>query len=298
MRNIRRRKTNEQFLKELSEKHPTLEALEEYVTNRQKIHLRCKVCGYILYVQPLSLYSGHGCGNCGGTRKKTHEEFVKIMEEKRPDIEILGEYTGNHDPIKVRCKNCDRIYELTPIALLNRNQCARCYGTERKTHEDFVSEMKNINPDLRIIGTYYNNRSLIEYYCEKCKETHFAQAHSLLTYGGCNHNPKSRGEQKISDWLAQNNISFIKEYSFSDCRDQNALPFDFYLPEHNILIEFDGAQHYKPVDYFGGQDAFEKVQLHDSIKTKYCLDNNIKLIRIPYWDYCNIDIILNSELNK
>lgn len=76
------------------------------------------------------------------------------------------------------------------------------------------------------------------------------------------------------------------------------LPFDFYIPKNNILIEYDGEQHYKSVKMWGGDNAFEKRKLHDSIKTKYCLDNKIKLLRIPYWDFDNIDEILNSELKK
>lgn len=77
------------------------------------------------------------------------------------------------------------------------------------------------------------------------------------------------------------------------------MPFDFYLPNHNILIEYDGEQHYYDRGYKTGmfRDTLEYTQMHDKIKTDYCINNNIKLIRIPYWDYNNIDTILNKELN-
>ena len=74
------------------------------------------------------------------------------------------------------------------------------------------------------------------------------------------------------------------------------LPFDFYLPNYNICIEYDGEQHFKPIKYFGGQKAFQSQQQKDEIKNKYCQDNKIKLIRISYMDYDNIEKILNKEL--
>lgn len=58
--------------------------------------------------------------------------------------------------------------------------------------------------------------------------------------------------------------------------------FDFYLPEENICIEFDGEQHFRPIDYFGGENTFKLTQKRDKIKNKYCKNNNIKLLRIKY----------------
>ena len=63
-----------------------------------------------------------------------------------------------------------------------------------------------------------------------------------------------------------------------------------------LLIEYDGIQHYEAVEIFGGIPAFKKRQKRDQIKNQYCKDNNIKLIRIPYWDYDNIETILEKEL--
>ena len=74
------------------------------------------------------------------------------------------------------------------------------------------------------------------------------------------------------------------------------MPFDFYLPDYNTCIEYDGELHYKAVDYFGGDDALGNTKCRDEIKTQYCKENNIKLIRIPYWEFDNIEEILNREL--
>jgi len=72
--------------------------------------------------------------------------------------------------------------------------------------------------------------------------------------------------------------------TFDSCRSVYVLPFDFYLPEQNICIEYDGEQHYKVIKYWGGENGFLMRQKRDKIKTDYCKDNNIKLIRIRYDD--------------
>jgi hypothetical protein len=69
------------------------------------------------------------------------------------------------------------------------------------------------------------------------------------------------------------------------------------LPEFNIIVEFDGIQHYEPIDFFGGKESFIKQVRNDEIKNEYCLKNNIKLLRIPYWEFRNIESILSKELN-
>lgn len=101
--------------------------------------------------------------------------------------------------------------------------------------------------------------------------------------------------KSISERLKLRDIKFITEYRFEDCKDKQSLPFDYYLPELNTLIEYDGIQHFKPVDLFGGEQAFLILKEHDRIKTEYCRKNNIRLIRIPYTKTENeIDEILDK----
>lgn len=91
-------------------------------------------------------------------------------------------------------------------------------------------------------------------------------------------------------FLIKNNVKFDRQYRFSDCKSRYPLPFDFYLTEHNICIEYNGIQHYEPVPYFGGKKYFTKVCKHDKIKSDYCVINNIKLIVIKYNE--NIEDVL------
>jgi len=109
----------------------------------------------------------------------------------------------------------------------------------------------------------------------------------------------SYGEKIIFDILNENNISFIYDRSVLDCRKESKLRFDFYIPSKNICIEFDGIQHFKSVDFFGGEEEFEKTRMRDEIKNKFCILNNIKLLRIPYTMKKNeIEDYILSEIKK
>lgn len=100
----------------------------------------------------------------------------------------------------------------------------------------------------------------------------------------------SRGEQKIKDILEELNIMFITEYTFNDCLSYNGnkLRFDFYLPDYNTCIEYDGEQHFRGWRKSDSRNDLSKIQERDEIKNKYCENNNIFLIRIPYTDFKNI----------
>ena len=107
-------------------------------------------------------------------------------------------------------------------------------------------------------------------------------------------NERSQGEAYICDVLDKYHISYEHQMRFDDCRDKRTLPFDFYLNDYNTIVEFDGVHHYFPVF---SQEHFEKTLRHDEIKNKYCKDHGIRIIRIPYWEFNNIEKILIKELN-
>lgn len=118
-----------------------------------------------------------------------------------------------------------------------------------------------------------------------CGNTHFATVVDFLKGSiqscGCTY---SFGEAQIKDLLIQMGINFISQKTFDDCRNPKTnalLYFDFYLPDYNCCIEYDGRQHFVE-NSFGKWDELEKVQYRDNIKNQYCKDNNIRLIRIPY----------------
>nr|DAH18426.1 MAG TPA: restriction enzyme [Caudoviricetes sp.] len=94
----------------------------------------------------------------------------------------------------------------------------------------------------------------------------------------------STSEVFIRKVLDDSNVPYNTEYSFSDCIGVKGwrLRFDFYLPKHNMTIEYDGRQHFYPVEYWGGEDKLAIQKANDAIKTDYCLKHNILLLRLPY----------------
>ena len=133
------------------------------------------------------------------------------------------------------------------------------------------------------------------------KHGDFSQmAISHLQGHGCSKCFASKGEAKVRVFLETMNISFEEQKTFKGCRDKNLLRYDFYVEKHNLLIEYDGAQHFFPVDHWGGQKALENTQRRDKIKDNYAKDNEIKLLRIRY-DECVEDKLvemLNSLVQK
>jgi len=125
-----------------------------------------------------------------------------------------------------------------------------------------------------------------------------------LMYGhtrSCGCNRESRGEEKVRIFLQSLNINFKTQKTFNKCRNNKTnslLYFDFYLPDYNCCIEYDGEQHFEAKEFgFFTEDKVKEIQYRDNIKNQYCKDNNIKLIRIPYTEFDNIEEILTKELN-
>jgi very-short-patch-repair endonuclease len=109
----------------------------------------------------------------------------------------------------------------------------------------------------------------------------------------------SVGERRIYNYLERKNIEFVWQKKFKDCKDKRQLPFDFYLLKYNLIVEFDGIQHYEITSRFG-EESLEKTQKHDRIKNKYCADNKINIFRLSYEDLSNnmIEWMLDDELSK
>lgn len=113
----------------------------------------------------------------------------------------------------------------------------------------------------------------------------------------------SKGERRISEILDSLNITYIKQYIFENCKDNRCLPFDFYVLDYNLCIEYDGQHHYYPVTFNGVSKEqaiinYKNTLKHDKIKNEYCENNNIKLLRIPFWEFNNIEVIIKEYLNN
>lgn len=289
--------TNEEFLEKVYNKvKDEYTFLEPYIKSNIKIKVKHNICGNIYPVAPVYFLQGTRCPYCYSTPKKDTETFKKEMYEKYGNrYTILGEYIDNKTKIKVRCNVCGYEYLVKPYHILcNGKECAKCKGVKKKTTIEFSEEVNNLtNGEYELLSEYTNNKAYVILLHHICNETYQVKPNVFLNGRRCPICDESKGETVVRLWLEDNNIKFTKQYPFEDCKDIRVLPFDFYLNDMNICIEYDGIQHYDKDTFYGD---YETIKLHDNIKTKYCEDNNIKLIRIPYWEFNNIDEILEEEL--
>ena len=295
-----RKKTHEEFIEEMEIKNPNIEILGKYINNSTKIEYRCKICNHKDKKRTGHLLRGSGCPKCAIKKQikrqtKTHECFIEELKEINPNIEILGKYKGAKIHIEYRCKICNHKDEMRPDHLLRGQGCPICAGTIKKTHECFIEELKEINPNIEILGKYINNKIHIEYRCKICNHKDEMRPDHLLRGSGCPICNQSKGEKRILKYLNENNIEYIYQMKYSDLRGINdgLLSYDFYLPTYNLLIEYQGEYHDHTVSNQSDFD-FAIQQEHDKRKKEYAEKNNIQLLEIWYWDFDNIEKILDT----
>lgn len=307
-----RRLTNDEFLAKVAKLQPDVEVLDTYVTSSTRMRARCKRCGREWEADGGSLARGNGCIRCASVdriskRRITTEDFRAKLSNISPDIEVVGEYKSSTEKIHVKCLTCGHEWLSLPSNLLAGHGCRECMRINtgarcKSTHAEFIKKLSRIHPEFKCVDDKENlYSSSIDHMQFKCPNGHIFSArpdHILHPMAGCPVCKESYGEQKIRRYLEDNGIPFESQKTFADCVYIRALPFDFYIEELNTAIEFDGHHHFAPIKHFGGEEHFEATRLRDDIKTKYCRDNGIVLVRIPYWDYDNIERTLDAVINS
>lgn len=296
------KKTTEQYKTEVSKIHSNIEIVEEYVSANIPIAHRCKIDGYEWQATPTSVLGGNGCAICAGNKKKTTEEYAQELVINNLNIEVLGQYVGATIPILHRCKIDGHEWFITPANVLSGRGCPKCkshilHNEFKKSHEEYVHQLFVTNSDLEVVGEYINAKTPILHKCKIDGYEWCVAPINVLSGQGCPCCQESKGERQVRQWLEKRKIIFIYQKTFTGCEDKKKLPFDFYISKYNVCIEYDGKQHFEPIDFAGNGkkwalQQFKKTTYHDEIKTQYCKDNNIHLLRIPY--YKNVQ----EELDK
>jgi hypothetical protein len=304
-------KTLEQYIHELHNVNANVEVLEDYVNAKTPIRHRCKIDGYMWNAMPTNILNGEGCPMCRNQLLsmkfcKTHRQYVNECMVANPYVEIIGVYVDSKTPIAHRCKIDNYEWYARPDNMLSGYGCPMCghrsIGSKlRKTIEQYRHELSEFFPHITVVDQYINCEAPIRHYCKIHNCTFTTSPRNVLRGCGCSAcgTQMSHGERQIVKWLTNHNIDYITQKRFADCKDLHTLPFDFYLPTRNMCIEYDGQQHFEPVDFAGkgekwALERFIITQCHDQIKNKYCAHNKILLLRIPYFE--NIDESLRNFL--
>ena len=300
-RNDAHRISNEEFLDKLEKSHNgNIIALENYVNAKTKIKFKCLKDGHIWESEPYRVMNGTGCPMCSNRIKKTEDDFIQMLAERNPDVELISKYNSMHERALFRCRVCDYEWKTSPSHLVatSRTRCPRCYGSISPTPEEFVEKMYNINPNIEILDDYVDNKTKLKCRCLLCDGIFHMKSSHLISGHGCRHCTCSIGENRIRQFLDLYNIGYEPQKFFDDLKGvrNRVLTFDFYLPEYNLLIEFQGKQHEKPIKYFGGEEQFKIQQEHDKRKREYAKLHNVNLLNIWYYDINKIEEILNEAL--
>lgn len=300
-------KTNDEFVKEMYEKHPNIEILSEYIKASEKISCRCKICGYIWSATARSLSHGTGCMQCGYESmkkkvRKSHQIFVEELQEINSNIILLEEYINNYTKIKVKCKICNHEWNPFPTGLLSGHGCPECSRYNIMLSEnEFFDRINFCSNNTIIIHNSYNGL-LLDYVCEckKCGNIWETKGAHLIRGHACPKCKSSRGERIICSILDNHKIEYYFQKSFYELKGvgNKPLSYDFYIPKYNLLIEFQGIQHDITNDFFGGEKQFKIQQEHDKRKREYAKQNNINLLEIWYYDIDNIESILLQKINE
>lgn len=207
----------------------------------------------------------------------------------------------NKKKMKVRktCKECGSIFEV-PVSSTQKFCAQACFKKNTSgTHEDFMKKIIEAHKGKIVpLELYHASNEPIKLLCLECNDTVVKRPIDAIRRGCLNCSNGSKHEDKIAEYLKENGYEFQRQYTVEGVEGLRALRFDFAVFKENeeILIEYDGEQHFKPIKAWGGKEEFQRIKERDSLKNKYAEETNTKLIRIPYFKQDEIETILLEEL--
>ena len=280
----RRLTTNEiieQFKKVHGDKYDY--SLVEYKTSQENVKIICPIHG-VFEQTPLDHKHGNNCPRCAHrSYKYTTEEWINKAKQVHGDKYDYSkvEYVNNKTKVCIICPEHGEFWQL-PCHHLKGSGCSKCSGLHHYTNEEFIEKANIANNYLYDYSetNYINNSKKVKVICKKHGPFYVTSGHHLQGVGCplCN---SSKLEENVDYLLKEKNINFIREKKFKWLGQKR---LDFFLPEYNIAIECQGIQHFKPIDFFGGENAFNESKKRDKDKSEKCLNNGLKLFYINYND--------------
>lgn len=267
--------------------------LSTYESSRKKItmkHLHSD-CGHEYSVRPTDFLNGSRCPKCRN-KKKTSVEFKNEVESLTDnEYTVVGKYENRVTKVKMKHNqlNCGHEYDAIPRDFLRgRRRCPKC--TEKaKSHAVFVKEVKDLtNGEYKVISKYKGSKEhvKIKHHHPECGHQYSVRPCDFLRGRRCPKCRSSKGEKEIKALLQNWGYSFEEQVRFASCKNINTLPFDFGVKdeEGNIvfLIEYDGEQHFKEMNFFGGRKAYIQRVRNDRIKSNFAHVHGIPLFRMTY----------------
>lgn len=245
---------------------------------------------------PSSHLNGSGCPNCGfisqvENRRLPTEDFISRsiqVHENRYDYSKV-KYVNSLTEVEIGCFVHGEFFQ-QPQYHMKGSGCPKCsiieqHEKQKKSIDEFISDSIKVHGDLYDYSMveYVDSKSEVIIICKKHGEFH--QSPNNHQRGqGCPNCNSSKGELFISQYLKEHNIEFIQQHTFEGLRMKRNLKCDFFLPNHNVVIEYNGIQHYESREQFGGEKGLKRTQKSDKLKRDYCIENGISLLEVKYDD--------------
>jgi hypothetical protein len=285
-----------------------IERIGYYINCSTKIEFQCLVCHNLWKATPNSILNNVGCPKCGGSSPLNNDLIDQKLFDR--NIKRVGNYINNKISIDFQClmEGCHYIWKTSPGAILRDTGCPSCAGLLPLTNN--IIDQRLIGRNIKRLGNSINSSTKIEFQCliEDCKNIWKAKPGNIVSGNntGCPIcNKIGKNEKLVLNVLVRNNIQFEQQKAIREIipSENNRFRVDFYISSKNIIIEYNGVQHYQPVR-FGGieQDIAEinfiKQQARDKYVEQFCINNDIKLFTIDGRKYKNkkIENYMNTYL--
>ena len=274
-----------------------------YYSSDSLLDCKCEACNHKWKAKQRNLIRGRGCPKCSQNRRnRSKYKSFSCYEELLNDMNltVISDYVNATTPVKLKCKNCGNEFEST-LTYISQHLigCKTCKKEEIRVEKSikFIDILNKKNRSIKLIGEFIDMSTPTTFLCTKCNNTFERTPHDLLRSVTCpNCVTNSKLEYFIKLYLDKNNFDYKLHQPFDGLYGVNGglLSYDFYLPKYNLLIEAQGRQHEKPIDYFGGEKSFIIQKEHDKRKYEYALNNKYNFEEIWYYDINNISDILDS----
>ena len=258
------------------------------------VKILCNKCNNIYeYKSGTTLYNKKRKHLCPLCNTKTMKRVYEVCKNEKIKILKFGKKTT--DKYTLQCKKCQEKFDIIPDNWI-MNKCPKCgYNKNMISIEERQKEINNLfgeNEFLILSKEPATTNFIIQHKCGYIRKTQFSAFMRSPKCPLCS-NKISKGEKAIIDYLEKNNITYSSQVKMGNTKQK----FDFLI-NNKIVIEYNGEQHYKPVEIFGGEERFKQQILYDENKKNFCLKNNLTLLIISYRDYDNIETILDAFFKK
>lgn len=264
---------------------------------------------------------GDRCAKCRGVCRLTKDEvrsriLNRISTEKLPYsfVDFEEGYHSIASKVIIKCNVCGYEWHVSANHFFGRKSyCPKCTKRRTYTIQEREEQIREIiiseNLDYDFYGLDFTgvkktvtSKARIELHCKK---HNYDWSPRIVDFVNRRERcplcrGKSKAEEYILQFLKRNNIQYLYQHSFPGCKFKNRMPFDFYLPDLNMCIEYDGIQHFEPTTFGGdleeAKKQFELTKKKDKIKDDFCKNNGVRMLRIKYCDFDTLENILRTEL--